>query len=642
MSAVDEVKAKLDIVDVVGSYVRLQKAGRQFKANCPFHNEKTPSFYVNPDRQSWHCFGACGTGGDVIAFVSRKENLDFAGALRLLAERAGVELHNEGPRRQELKTLQDANEAAAVYFHGLLQTSAVAKAYAESRGLDAKTIGDFQIGYAAPGWEGLRNHLTSRGFKEAQLVEVGLLIDPSTSSGRADTGRPYDRFRDRLIYPIRDDRGRVAGFGGRVMPPTGPGQAGDASQPGAKYVNTPMTSLFDKGSILYGLDRAKDEIRSAGVAVIVEGYMDVIAAHQAGFRNVVASMGTALTEKQAALLQRFAERVVLAMDADEAGSAANLRAIQVVAASERPTRVAGRPKTLDIRVLALPMGKDPDELVRSNPEAWPQAVEAAKPVVDHLIAVVSAGLDLSQPLDRSRLVTEVLPAIGEVVDPVLRAHYLQRLSRLARVSEDALRRELPRRSRSRATAPAANSTVAVGPGRRLSGVPRAREQFCLALLYRAPELRPEAESLQEALFELSENRELFRRWRDEEIVSEEEGELWEHYQSIVATRIPFTETAQLRQALLDCVERLQRGTIKAVKEASALALAEGEAGVRPGRVASIARARMGAGIAEETVEDGPAEAVASQLLEDMEAGLRFHRRLIEGSRPDQESAHAAE
>ena len=628
MSAVDEVKAKLDIVDVVGGYVRLQKAGRQFKANCPFHNEKTPSFYVNPDRQSWHCFGACGTGGDVIAFVSRKENLDFSGALRLLAERAGVELHNEGPRRQELKTLQDANEAAAVYYHGLLQTSAAAKAYAESRGLDAKTIGDFQIGYAAPGWEGLRNHLTSRGYKEAQLIDVGLLIE-------GDRGA-YDRFRDRLIYPIRDDRGRVAGFGGRVMP------GHDASQAGAKYVNTPMTSLFDKGSILYGLDRAKDEIRRAGVAVIVEGYMDVIAAHQAGFRNVVASMGTALTDKQAALLQRFAERVVLAMDADEAGSAANLRAIQVVAAAERPTRVAGRPKTLDIRVLALPMGKDPDELVRSNPEAWPQAVESAKPVVDHLIAVVSAGLDLSQPLDRSRLVTEVLPAIGEVVDPVLRAHYLQRLSRLARVSEDALRRELPRRSRQRAAAPAANATVAVTPERRLAGVPRAREEFCLALLYMAPELRSIGEDLPDALFGLSENRELFRRWRDEEAVSEEDADLWEHYQSIVATRIPFSETAQVKQALLDCVERLHRGTIKAVKEASALALAEGEAGVRPGRVASIARARMGAGIAEETGEDGPAEAVASQLLEDMEAGLRFHRRSIEGSRPDQESAHAAE
>jgi DNA primase len=292
-------------------------------------------------------------------------------------------------------------------------------------------------------------------------------------------------------------------------------------------------------------------------------------------------------------------------------------------------------------VLALPQGKDPDELVRSQPDAWPLAVDSARPVVDHLIAVVSAGLDLTQPLDRSKLVTEVLPAIGEVVDPVLRAHYLQRLSRLARVSEDALRRELPRRSRARATT-SENAATQVVTIRAPAGVPKAREEFCLALLYRAPELRRLGEGISESLFGLSENRELFRRWRDDLPVHEDESELWEHYQAILSTRIPFDEMGQLEKALLDCVERLQRGTIRAVKEASALALAEGETGVRPGRVASIARARMGAGIAEETGEDGQAEAVASQLLEDMEAGLRFHRRLIEGSRPDQDSAHAAE
>jgi DNA primase len=438
MSAVDDVKSRLDIVEVVGSYVSLQKAGRSFKAPCPFHNEKTPSFYVHPDRQSWHCFGACSTGGDVISFVARKENLDFMGALRLLAERAGVELQSDGPRRQEIKSLQDANEAAALFYHGLLQNSDRANAYIKERGLDPKTAGDFQLGYAPPGWNTLRDHLTSRGYAESLLIEAGLIIE-------GDRG-PYDRFRDRLIFPIRDDRGRVVGLGGRVLP------GGDAeSQPGAKYINTPQTPVFDKGSLLYGLDRAKDAIRAAGAAVIVEGYMDVIAAHQFGHRNVVASMGTALTERQAALLQRFAERVVLAMDADEAGSAANLRAIQVVAAAERPTRVAGRARNLDIRVVALPRGKDPDELIRSSePDAWPNAVDSARPVVDHLIAIVSAGLDLAQPRDRSLLVAEVLPAIADVTDPVLRAHYLQRLSRLARVSEDELRREVRRRPRQRA------------------------------------------------------------------------------------------------------------------------------------------------------------------------------------------------
>ncbi|HEY7465564.1 MAG TPA: DNA primase [Dehalococcoidia bacterium] len=626
MSAVDDVKARLDIVEVVGSYVSLQKAGRSFKAPCPFHNEKTPSFYVHPDRQSWHCFGACSTGGDVISFVARKENLDFMGALRLLAERAGVELQSDGPRRQEIKSLQDANEAAALFYHGLLQNSDRANAYIKERGLDAKTAGDFQLGYAPPGWNTLRDHLTSRGYAESLLVEAGLLIEGASTG----SGRPYDRFRDRLIFPIRDDRGRVVGLGGRVLP------GGDESQPGAKYVNTPQTPVFDKGSLLYGLDRAKDAIRAAGAAVIVEGYMDVIAAHQFGHRNVVASMGTALTERQAALLQRFAERVVLAMDADEAGSAANLRAIQVVAAAERPTRVAGRARNLDIRVVALPRGKDPDELIRlSEPDAWPNAVDSARPVVDHLIAIVSAGLDLSQPRDRSQLVAEVLPAIADVTDPVLRAHYLQRLSRLARVSEDELRRELRRRPRQRAApAPGSESKEAESPFVAVRASSSPREEFLLSLLYQRPELAQWGKELSPDVFYVSENTELFRRWQASEPILEEETELWEHYQSVIGANLPIIETEQAERAFLDCVRRLEHAKIRAVKEASALALAEGEAGVRPGQVASIARARMGAGNAEEISEDAEHVSVASQLLEDMEAGLRFHRRFVEGSRPD--------
>jgi DNA primase len=403
-------------------------------------------------------------------------------------------------------------------------------------------------------------------------------------------------------------------------------------------VNTPQSPLFDKSGLLYGLDRAKDEIRNRGVAVIVEGYMDVITAHQHGYRNVVASMGTALTDKQAVLLQRFTERVVLAMDADEAGKAANLRAIQVVAAAERPSRVQGRPRTLDLRVLALPRGKDPDELIRSEAGAWEVAVEAARPVVDHLIAVTSSGLDLSQPRDRSTLVSEVLPVVAEVADPVLRAHYLQRLSRLARVSEESLRLEMPRRNRSRRSSePAEAARAAV---RSTAGA--QREAFCLALLYTSPGLRKLGLELSESLFTMSEHRELFLRWREGKPTTEDEEALWEPLQAILATKIPFSETAQLEKAFLDCVERLERVTIRAVKEASALALAEAEAGVEPGKVASLARAKMGAGKAEETIEDADTVAVASQFLEDMEAGLRFHRRLIEGPNSDQKGTQEAD
>jgi DNA primase len=649
MSAVDDVKARLDIVEVVGGYTRLQKAGRYFRAVCPFHQEKTPSFYVYPERQSWHCFGACATGGDVIAFVSKKENLDFQGTLRLLADRAGVELRSDGPRREQIKTLQDANEAAALYFHGLLQNSAAARAYIEERQLDNAAVTDFLIGYAPPGWDNLREHLTKRNFAEAQLIEAGLLIE-------GDRG-PYDRFRERLMFPIRDERGRVVGFGGRILPGTAQSYR---TETGPKYLNTPQTPIFDKGSVLYGLDRAREDVRQQSTAVIVEGYMDVIAAHQHGFRNVVASMGTALTDRQATLLQRFADRVVLAMDADAAGTAANLRAIQVVAtAAQRPARSAttGRdePRSLEIRVLALPHGKDPDELIRADIEAWPRAVATARPVVDHLIAVVSAGLDLAEPRDRSTLVADVLPAVAEVGDPVLQAHYLQRLSRLARVSEDALRRQMPRRTRPSQRHP---STVRPGSGSgatesdetpasegaapvvNAKALRSAREEFALAMLYLRPEIAAHGQLLTEDLFGLSENRELFRRWRDGETVSEDETELYEHLQGVLATRIPVQETGQAEEAFLDCVGRLKQGKMKAVKEASALALAEGVAGVRSGQVVAIARARQETGNAGEDSGDEQAEAAAQLLLDDTEAGLKLYRPLIEGSRPDQSGRRA--
>jgi DNA primase len=633
MTAVEEVKARLDIVEVVGAYVRLQKAGRYFKATCPFHNEKTPSFYVYPDRQNWHCFGACSTGGDVISFISKKENLDFTGALRMLAERAGVELQSDGPRRQEIKTWQDANEAAALFYHGLLPNSPRAQAYINERGLDQKTVSDFQLGYAPPGWNTLRDHLTSRGYNETQLVEAGLLVEGERG--------PYDRFRDRLIFPIRDDRGRVAGIGGRVLP------GGDApsreGQPGAKYVNTPQTPVFDKGSLLYGLDRAKDAIRAEGAAVIVEGYMDVIAAHQFGHRNVVASMGTALTERQAALLQRFAERVVLAMDADEAGSAANLRAIQVVAASERPTRVAGRARSLDIRVVALPRGKDPDELIRSSEQdAWPNAVDSARPVVDHIYALAWQGRDAMSPQDRRIVAAEMLPVIADIPDANQRGEWLHRIARGEKALIDELWRQIRELRRPKGRTPESGARPGEGSAPpatslRLKAGSAAREAYLLTLLHRVPALAEQGRQLDEDLFDISENRELFRRWRILEPVVEEESELWELYQAVMVANLPIIETNEAEKAFLDCVHRLQHAKIRAVKEASALALAEGSAGVRPGQVASVARARLGAGNAEETLEDEATAIAASQLLEDMEAGLRFHRRSNEGSRSDQQA-----
>ncbi|MFQ5813693.1 MAG: DNA primase, partial [Anaerolineae bacterium] len=316
MSVVDEIKQRLDIVEVVSSYVALKKAGRNYKGLCPFHAEKTPSFVVFPDTQSWHCFGACGTGGDVFTFIERQENLDFAGALRLLARQAGVSLkpQTEADLAEDKlkKRLREINETAAEYFHNLLLNSTAgetARSYLARREINRETISRFQLGYALDDWQALGDYLQGRGYKREDLLAAGLIIE------REDGGH-YDRFRGRLVIPIRDERGGVVGFGARAL---------DDSTP--KYINSPQTPVFDKSTVLFGLDLAKGAIRREGLAIIVEGYMDVLMAHQHQIANVVASMGTALTEAQLRLLKRFSKRFALALDADAAGHQATLRSM---------------------------------------------------------------------------------------------------------------------------------------------------------------------------------------------------------------------------------------------------------------------------------------------------------------------------
>ncbi|MCI0850053.1 MAG: DNA primase, partial [Chloroflexi bacterium] len=325
MTVIDEVKARIDIVELVGAHVKLQKAGRNFKGLCPFHNEKTPSFIVTPDRQTWHCFGACGTGGDVFSFVMRSEDIEFGEALRQLGERAGVALNDRRDTKEDEsdQRLFQANEAAAAYFYNALVQSkagAEARSYLTRRGLDADTIEAFQLGYSPDSWESLRSHLMERGFSGQELLNAGLLVESERGG--------YDRFRGRLMFPIRDERGRVVGFGGRHLETPG---ADKTEDPGAKYINTPRTALFDKGTILYALDRAKEAVRRERTVIVVEGYMDVIAAHQFGIEHTVAAMGTALTEAQIRVLERRKSKILLAMDADAAGIEATLRALREAA-----------------------------------------------------------------------------------------------------------------------------------------------------------------------------------------------------------------------------------------------------------------------------------------------------------------------
>ncbi len=496
MSVVDEVKERLDIVEVVSTYVPLQKAGRNFKALCPFHSEKTPSFYVFPDSQRWHCFGACGEGGDVFSFVMKMEGWDFRTALEELARRAGVELRPLTPEQAEraevLKRLRAAlAEAAAYYHHLLLHASQAQQArdYVARRGLTAETVERFRLGYSLPTWDGLRNHLLEKGFTLEELIQAGLLVE-------REDGTAYDRFRERLMIPIRDARGRVIGFGARTLEPEGT----------PKYINSPKTSLFDKGRTLFGLDLARDAIRREDRAVIVEGYMDVMRAHQEGFRNVVAQMGTALTEAQVRQLSRYTRHFVLALDPDAAGVQATLRGLEVARATlEREEQPVFDPRGLvgfegrlgaEIRILSLPPGQDPDDLIGSDPQRWASLVEEATPVVEFVFRMLTAQADLEDAKERARIVERMLPLLRDVRDPVEREVYAQRIARVLRVEERTVLARLHQAERRGARGRQAAAEVteeAAEPS------PADLEGYCLATLIRHP---PLLDRVNEALIEM--------------------------------------------------------------------------------------------------------------------------------------------
>lgn len=574
MNEIEEIKARLDLVDVVSSYVPLQKSGRTFKANCPFHSEKTPSFIVNPDRQSWHCFGACGTGGDVISFVMKREGMDFPEALRLLADRAGVRL----PERQvseaqerERQKLYSANEAAAEWFSVSMaaKPGAPARSYLERRGIDDGTASAFRLGFSPPLWEGLRTHLTGLGFTDRDLLDAGLLTQGDSS--------PHDRFRNRLMFPVSDIKGRIIGFGARAL---------DDSLP--KYLNTAQTALFDKSGTLYALDRAQEAIRGEGRAVIVEGYMDVIAAHQFGFANVVAQMGTALTERQVRILRRLTTNVVLALDADAAGTAAAVRGHDVVRGSgARPdegdlglTQVNWRAlvsqqerSTVNLLVAVLPPGMDPDDVVRESPETWRRTIEQAQPVLDFRLDTAAASRDLADPRQRSELVSEFGPLLSALTDPVVRAHYIQRLSRLAQIGEAELAATLSRRGERAGTGPSTAQRVS---GATLPG--SAKEDFLLALLLRYPSLQESGAKMDVNLLWQGEARQLFEIWskipEPAALADVLPAELLPYFERLVQWNLPFQDRPEAEAALVQCKQDLERRKLLAEKQVVASQIAD--------------------------------------------------------------------
>ena len=434
MAVLDDIKTRLDILEVVGQRVQLQRSGRSYKGNCPFHQERTPSFHVFPDRQSWRCFGACATGGDAISFVMRSENLEFGEAIRQLSRQVGLPMPDRRSSRPDHPAFR-INEAACAYFQRTLASTqgSEAREYIERRGLDRAATEGFQLGVAPNDGESLRAHLLRQGFDAGQLLAAGIVRE-------GDDGQQRDLFRGRLIIPIRDGDGRLAGFGGRAL---------DDSQP--KYLNSPQSEVFDKSRILYAMDRARDGIRKDG-AVIVEGYMDAIAAHQAGFQNVVASMGTALTEPQVNTIRRLTDRVTMALDQDAAGQQATLRSLESswriyqsrVAGRSGDTTVLQRQENPEISIAALPPGQDPDDVIRRSPTEWRELIGNARPLLEFVISAMSANVDSSSSRGKAAIAEQVSRLIFAVQDAPLQDQYFRMLADRLEVPQDTLRASISR------------------------------------------------------------------------------------------------------------------------------------------------------------------------------------------------------
>ena len=579
-ASIEEVRNRLDIVDVVSETVPLKKAGRTFKAPCPFHNERTPSFIVNPDRQTWHCFGACSTGGDVFSFIMKRENMEFGETLRTLAEKVGVALPTRD-QAAESKTdrLLEANKAAAAFFQSQLLTSSAAsqaREYIRKRGLSEAVVKDFQLGYCPPTSGALFRHLQGLGFTMDECADAGL-------GTRNESGEVRDIFRGRLIFPIRNPRGKVIGFGGRALGESGP-----------KYINSPQSPLFDKSATLYAADRARDSARQADRAVVVEGYMDVITAHQFGFKNVVASMGTALTEKQVDVLKRLSKRISLALDADAAGQEATLRSLksswQSFYRSVHPLQGSNRRRFLEgppdqvVDIVTLPKGEDPDSIIRTDRERWISLLESPTPLIDYLMEMEVGRANLDSPGARATILEE-FRSLLVTTDFMDQEVYVRKLANLMQVTEETVKAAIntPSPTRMRQPRPPsphrrneARAGTAPTPGRN-----DVLEEYVIGLLLRRPDLLSQIEECNPEWFLAPVNRDVFQCLMSgvtaQDLISsdtEEIADIAKRLYDRPAFEIPDDE---LIRGLQECITRLESRRLKQLKRAEESALGDGEA-----------------------------------------------------------------
>ncbi len=442
MSPVEEIKNKLDIVEVLGGYVKLEKAGINYRARCPFHNEKTPSFFVSPSRQMWRCFGGCSEGGDMFSFIMKIEGMEFVDALRLLAEKAGITLKKQDPRIiSERAKLYDIVAEAAEFFTNQLASTDTGKkvvTYLDKRGVHEKSIKDFQLGYALDSWQSLFSHLTQLGYKAEDIEKAGLVIKKTTD-------KYYDRFRKRIMFPITDISGKVVGFTGRIFeepqsmgssPAAKPGTVrypakSDAGRHLAKYMNSPETPTFNKGSILYGLDRAKLDIKKQDACVLVEGNLDVIMSHQAGVTNAVATSGTALTEWQLRIIRRYTDTLVISFDMDEGGENAALRGIDLAEA-----------QGFNIKIVRLPEAKDPAEYIQKQPDEWQKRIGEAQSIYEYYLEYALKTYGTDEAYSKKKVAGFILPKLKRIPNKIEQAHWVAELAGRLKVTEEDIRYEL--------------------------------------------------------------------------------------------------------------------------------------------------------------------------------------------------------
>ena len=567
MALVDEVKSRSDIVQVISDYVDLDTSSRQPKALCPFHSERTPSFVIYPDTGNWHCFGSCAEGGDVISFLMKQENLSFAEALENLANRAGIKIEerNNEPRKKPITGLIEANEIAADYFLSRLKApmGEETQAYLADRGIDIETAARRGMGLAPNGMESLSGHLKTRNVKASTARDAGLIARTSDGSWR-------DMFRGRLTIEIRDARDRIIGFGARTL---------DGSEP--KYLNTPQTDAFDKSSVLYGLNWAAESIRSSNEAVVVEGYMDVIAAHEHGFTNVVASMGTAVTGLQLDALARHAASgkagatgvVILCLDSDEAGEAATMRALEGVTVELS----SGHSRGIEVKVARPDGGKDPDEAIRSDPDSWRGSLNEAVALLDYMIDAKSKLYNLDSGQGIADFANDIAPLIYNVPNDYDRDRYWLSTARIAGVSEQRLKTIVDRprgTSRRRGNRLRGAGSARISPQQASAALESSTgsplEEHLLSLILQMDDLREHAIAMPAEFFHESDNRALFTAWQSSSNLGELSDELGEDLTKkmhrFAERELPPSDQARLIEDVTQCVRRLRERHFRRIKE----------------------------------------------------------------------------